>query len=84
MYYRCGAMDKGDEFMRKMIKNCVDKAEYYGGMEPKFVDYYTEDIDEQVSILHQMQTVANQYGRLELKSELDPIMQDYLQRYYLE
>lgn len=84
MYYRCGAMDKGDEFMRKMIRNCVDKAEYYGGMEPKFVDYYTEDIDEQVSILHQMQTVANQYGRLELKSELDPIMQDYLQRYYLE
>ena len=77
-------MDKGDAFMRTMIKNCCDKVEYYGNLEPNFVKYFEEDIDEQVSILHQMQSVANQFGRQELKSQLDPIMQDYLQRYYLE
>ena len=84
MYYVCGAMEKGDDFMSKLVKNCCDKVDYYGNMEPKFMEYYAEDIDEQVSILRQMQLTARQYDRIELSTKLDTIMNDYLQRYYME
>ncbi|MCR5646395.1 MAG: DUF2723 domain-containing protein [Bacteroidales bacterium] len=84
LYYVCGAMEKGDDFMRKMVKNCCDKTDYYGNMEKKFVEYFSEDIDEQVSILRQMQLTAGQYDRAELKAELDPIVSGYLQKYYME
>ena len=81
MYYVCGAMEKGDDFMRKMVKNAKDKAEYYIDMKPKFEKYYEEDIDEQISILNQMLIVAKRYDRQELKTELDAFIGDYLSRY---
>ncbi len=84
MYYECGDSLKGDEFMRKMVKNCCDKADYYSNMKPKFVAYYEEDIDEQISILRQMQLTAHQYQRQELSKELDDIMEVYLRKYYLQ
>ncbi len=84
MYYVCGEMEKGDAFMEKMVKNCCDKANYYGNMKPVFVKYYEEEIDEQISILRQMQLTAQQYERTDLKTRLDAIMNEYLKRYYLE
>ena len=84
IYYICGDMQKGDDFMAKMVKNCCDKVEYYGSLGPKFTEYYAEDIDEQISILRQMQLTARQYDRTEMQAQLDPIMDDYLQKYYME
>ena len=84
MYYICGDSLKGDDFMRKMVKNSRDKVEYYGNMEPKFAKYFEEDIDEEISILRQMQLTARQYDRSDMKAELDPIMNKYLQKYYLD
>lgn len=81
MYYLCGAMEKGDDAMRKLVKNAKDKADYYLGMKPKFTDYFQDDIDEQVSILGQMQLTAKRFDRQEMKSELDAIMNEYLLRY---
>ena len=82
MYYVSGAPDKGDDFMRKLVKNCRDKADYYGNMEPRFADYYEEEIDEQITIMRQMQLTARQYERTELQAEMDDIMNYYLERYY--
>ena len=31
-----------------------------------------------------MLSVANQFNRQEMKAKLDPIVKDYLQKYYLE
>ena len=74
-------MEKGDDAMRKLVKNAKDKADYYLGMKPRFVEYFEEDIDEQVSILAQMQMTAKKYDRQEMKDELDTIMNDYLLNY---
>jgi hypothetical protein len=84
MYYVCGAPEKGDDFMSKMVKNCCEKVDYYGSLEPKFMEYYSEDIDEQLSILRQLQLTARQYDRPELTAQLNNLMKDYLQRFYLE
>ena len=82
LYYVCGATDKGDDFMNKLVKNCCDKVDYYSNMEQRFVEYYSDDIDEQVSILRQMQLTARQYDRTEMKKRLDSILSDYMQRFY--
>ena len=84
MYYVCGATEKGDEFMRKLVKNCCDKMDYYGNMEPRFVKYYQDEIDEQLSILRQMQMTARQYDRTAMKSDLDKRMNEYMSKYYIE
>ena len=84
MYYVCGAVEKGDDFMSKMVKNCCDKIDYYGNMEPKFAEYYADDIDEQLSILRQMQLTARQYDRSELSEQLLGLLNTYLQKYYLD
>ena len=84
MYYICGDSLKGDDFMRKMVKNSRDKVEYYGNMEPKFVTYYKEDINEEISILRQMQLTARQYDRTDLKSELDALLSEFIKKNYLE
>ena len=83
-YYTCGDMEKGDEFMRKLVKNCCDKVDYYGNMERRFVEYYADEIDEQVSILRQMQLTAMKYDRSDMKAQLNDIMANYLQRFYME
>ena len=70
--------------MQKLVKNACDKVDYYGNMKPRFLQYYEEDIAEQVSILRQMLLTARKYERNELKDRLNLKVQEYLQRYYAE
>jgi hypothetical protein len=84
MYYVCNDSVKGDAFMHKLIKNASEKIDYYGNMKPKFFQYYEEDISEQMSLLRQMQLTARKYERIELKNELDALLNDYLKRYYTD
>ena len=82
MYYICEAPEKGDDFMKKMVKNAKDKADYYSNLKPKFANYYEEDIEEQITIIRQMQLTASRYNRQEMKAQLDAIMNVYLEKYY--
>ena len=77
MYYLCGDTLKGDDFMTKMVKNCCDKIDYYGSMGKKYSKYYAEDIEEQLSILQQMQYYTMMYDRTEMGTQLDTIMKMY-------
>lgn len=83
MYYTCGAYEKGDDMMGKLVKNACEKIEYYGNMEPKFFMYYQETIDEQISLLRQMQLTAKKHERTEMREAIDPKMDEYLKRYYM-
>ena len=70
--------------LKTLVKNACEKIEYYGNMEPKFFQYYQDDISEQMSLLRQMQLTAKRYKRTELQEMLNARMDDYLQRYYTE
>ena len=84
MYYVCNDSVKGDDFMRKLIKNASEKIEYYGNMQPKFSQYFEETVSEQMTLLRQLQLTARKYERAELRSELDATLNNYLKRYYME
>ena len=82
LYYQCGDSQKGDDFMTKLVNNACDKIEYYGNMKPKFASYYSDDIDENMSLLRQMQLVSKKYERTEMLSVINEKMKEYLNRYY--
>ncbi len=84
MYYICGDTLKGDQFMRDIAGNFCDKVSYYGGMKPKFRDYYADDIDEGMSLLKHFSGVAKKYNRTELAEWLSDRMTQYLSLYYVE
>ena len=82
MYYQCGANEKGDAFMTNLVNNACDKIEYYGSLKPKFASYYEEDVDENMSLLRQMQLVSKKFNRDEMQDAISKRMQEYLNRYY--
>ena len=82
MYYACGAIDKGDQFMQTMVKNYCDKVEYYGNMQPKFQSYYKEDLQEAMSLLQHFNEVSKRYDRMELNEMITSKMNEYITRYY--
>ena len=84
MYYICGDTLKGDQFMRDIAGNFCDKVSYYGGMKPKFRDYYADDIDEGMSLLKHFGGVAKKYNRTELTEWINDRMTQYLSLYYVE
>ena len=83
-YYAADEIEKGDEFMEKLVKNACDKVDYYGNMERKFSKYYEDLIGEQLSLLRQLQLTAREYGRTELEKQLESQLATYLRRFYPE
>ena len=84
MYYICGATDKGDDYMMKLVDNYCDKIHYYGGMKPKFQKYYEEDIEEGLSLLKHFSGVAKKYERNELAQLITDRMMQYIDMFYVE
>ncbi|MBQ8958735.1 MAG: DUF2723 domain-containing protein [Bacteroidales bacterium] len=82
MYYRCGETEKGDDYLRKLVNNYSEQVVYYGGMKPKFREYYDDDFGEAMSLLKLFGDVAKKYGRTELAQDISDRMSDYLMKYY--
>ena len=83
MYYAAGETEKGDTFMEKLVKNACDKVEYYGNMKPKFAMYYHDVIEEQLTLLRQMQLTAERYDRKALEKQTGDLLDEYVRKYYM-
>ena len=84
MYYVCGDTLKGDDYMMKLVNNYSDKVQYYGNMKPKFREYYNDDLEEGISLLHHFERVAGKYGRTEMKDLITERLNGFLGSYYTE
>ena len=84
MFYICGDTLKGDQFMRDIAGHFRDKVNYYCHMTPKFVDYYSEDIEEGMSLLKHFGGVAQKYDRQEMYDWVTGKLTEYLSVYYME
>jgi hypothetical protein len=82
MYYACGELEKGDDYLMKLVNNYSDIVQYYGKMKPKFKKYYEEEIDEGMSLLKHFGDVAKRYERNELAQDISDRMMQYLAAYY--
>ena len=84
MYYVCGDTLKGDDYMMKLVNNYSDKVQYYGNMKPRFREYYNEDLEEGMSLLHHFERVASKYERTEMKNLITGKLDSFLSSYYME
>ena len=82
LYYRAGAMEKGDEILKKVAVNSMDELRYFKSLKPRLKEYYRNDIQDALSLLNTMADYAKRYKRNDLQQELDKTVDDYL-NYFL-
>ena len=78
LYYRAGAMEKGDDVLQKIAANAIDELRYYKTLEPKFAKYYKENIHDALSLVNTMADNAKRYHRSDIQKELDKVVDEYL------
>lgn len=74
IYYQAGATEKGDELINKIIDNCIDNLRYYRSLDDEFINYYTDDIRENLAMINEMSNIADRAKRNELKLRLKNLL----------
>ena len=78
IYYRAGAMEKGDAVLKKIVANAVENLDYYKNLKPKFIEYYKDDIHDDLSLVNTMAENAKRNKRYEIQEELNKKVDEYL------
>ena len=81
IYYKAGAVEKGDELIDVIIDNCLDNLRYYNELNEKFVPYYAETIRENLAIINEMSNIASRNSRHELKMELEKTLEEQFSKF---
>ena len=53
-------------------------------MKPRFREYYNDELEEGMSLLHHFERVASKYERTEMKNLITGKLDNFLSRYYTE
>jgi hypothetical protein len=83
LYYKAGAIEKGDDVLGKIAANAIDKLRYFNTLEPRFKEYYKEDIHDALSLVNTMADCAKRYKRYDIQQELDKVVDDYINYFVL-
>ena len=78
LYYKSGAMEKGDDILMKISENSIDELRYYKSLKPKFIEYYKDDIHDALSLVNTMADCAKRYRRYDIQQYLDNKVNEYL------
>ena len=81
IYYKAGAVDKGDKLINDIVDNMVDNLNYYSRLDDRFVSYYAEDIRENLAMINEMSNVAKKHNRLELSVSLENILEQEFNKF---
>ena len=81
IYYRAGAMEKGDELINKIIYNSTDNLRYFSELDDRFIPYYSESIRENLAIINEMSNVASKYKRTELANSLNNLLEQEFDKF---
>ena len=78
LYYRSNAPEKGDDVLLKIAANATDELRYFKTLEPRFAEYYKEDIHDALSLVNTMADCAKRNRRYDIQHQLDQVVNDYL------
>ncbi len=84
MYYQSNALDKGDDVLKKIVKRYTDDMDYYFSLEPKFMNYYSDNIQEGFAVLQRASQIARTYHRDDLAKKFDKELKERLSRVDLQ
>jgi hypothetical protein len=81
IYYKAGAVEKGDELIDVIINNCLDNLRYFNELNDRFVPYYAETIRENLAMINEMSNIASRNSRHELKMELEKMLEEQFSKF---
>ena len=81
IYYKAGAMEKGDELVDVIANNCLDNLRYYSELNDRFIPYYAETIRENLAMINEMSNIASRNSRHELKMELEKMLEEQFSKF---
>ena len=81
IYYKAGAVEKGDELIDVIINNCLDNLRYFNELNDRFVPYYAETIRENLAMINEMSNIASRNSRHELKMELEKTLEEQFSKF---
>lgn len=77
IYYRAGAIEKGDDVMMKIVANALDELRYYKDLDTKLYGYYEDSIREAISLVYTMANTAQKNKRYDLQQEIQDKLNEY-------
>ena len=61
LYYQCGAVKKANTMVNGIYTRYMQDLNYYNGLQPRFFDFYTDDIREALGSLQQLVQLTKTY-----------------------
>ena len=81
IYYKAGAVEKGDELIDVIINNCLDNLRYFNELNDRFIPYYAETVRENLAMINEMSNIASRNSRHELKMELEKMLEEQFSKF---
>ena len=63
----------------KVAANAEDELRYYKTLQPRFKEYYKEDIHEALALVNTMAECAKRNKRYDIQDKLDKVVNEYLE-----
>ena len=76
LYYKSGAMEKGDSVINLIAKRYSEDMDYYMGLDDKFISYYSSDMQQAMAVLQRASQTAKRYKRKELGDKIEKELTD--------
>lgn len=70
VYYKAGAIDKGNEFVKTLAGIYIENLNYYNSVSPKFHSFYDDNIMQSYAVLSRIWEVGKEYGQREMLEKL--------------
>ncbi|MBE0650089.1 MAG: DUF2723 domain-containing protein [Bacteroidales bacterium] len=71
MYYQCGAVPKANKMVDDIYTRYMQDLDYYNGLQPRFFDFYTDNIREALSSLQQLVQLTKTYKQDSLSEKIN-------------
>ena len=70
MYYKAGALDKGNDLVKLLYEKYKEDLNYYMSLDDRFMQFYTDDIQESFAVMQRLSELANENGQKDLSDEI--------------
>ena len=77
-YYSAGATEKGNDLVELLYNRYLEDLKYYTSLKKRFMNYYSDDIQESLAVLQRLSELARENGQTELADKIEKDLYDNL------
>jgi len=70
VYYRAGAVEKGNKMLETLTRLYVEDITYYTKLKPDIAKYYEKDKQQAAAVLQRIQQVADGYKQSQISKKI--------------